>query len=65
MAMTLAGPYLGVPATGRKLTLRVMDFYRCQDSKIIENWVPLDYGDLLLQMGVDLFERARPQRIPD
>ena len=65
MTMTHVGPYLGVPATGRKLTLRVMDFYRCQDSKIIENWVLLDYGDLFLQMGVDLFARARSRRIPD
>ena len=59
MTMTHKGDYLGVPATGRKLTLRVMDFYRCGNGRIMENWVLLDYGDLFMQMGVDLWERAR------
>ncbi len=55
MTMTHKGSYLGVAATGRQLTLRVMDFYRCHRGKILENWVFLDYGDLLRQMGSDLF----------
>ncbi|MEQ8689421.1 MAG: ester cyclase, partial [Pseudomonadales bacterium] len=58
MTMTHKGEYLGVPATGRKLTLRVMDFYRCSDDKICENWVLLDYMDLFQQMGVDLLTRG-------
>lgn len=55
MAMTHLGPYLGVPPTGRALTLRVMDFWRTQDGQIRENWVLLDLLDLFAQMGVDLF----------
>jgi predicted ester cyclase len=51
MTMTFQGDYLGVKADGRPLTLRVMDFYRCTDGKIIENWVMLDYMDLMAQMG--------------
>ena len=58
MTMTHAGDYLGVPATGRPLTLRVMDFYRCAEGRIEENWVLLDYVDLFAQMGVDLIARA-------
>ena len=58
MTMTHAGDYLGVPATGKALTLRVMDFYRVMQGQIIENWVCLDYGDLFAQMGVDLIARA-------
>lgn len=54
MTMTHQGDYLGVKATGRKLTLRVMDFYRLDAGKIMENWVLLDYLDLFRQMGVDL-----------
>jgi len=54
MTMTHKGDYLGVPATGKSLTLRVMDFYRCAGNKIMENWVLLDYLDLLRQMGRDL-----------
>lgn len=58
MTMTHQGDYLGVPATGKSLTLRVMDFYRCTASQIAENWVMLDYIDLFEQMGVDLIARS-------
>ncbi|MCP4404791.1 MAG: ester cyclase, partial [bacterium] len=53
--------FLGVPATGKRLTMRVMDFYRCDDETIVENWVPIDIPHLLLQMGVDIFGRMRHQ----
>jgi len=61
MTMTHQGDYLGVAATGRSLTLRVMDFYRCASGKIMENWVLLDYIDLFQQMDVDLIARAAPE----
>ncbi|CTQ32913.1 nuclear transport factor 2 family protein [Jannaschia rubra] len=54
MTMTHRGDYLGFPATGKDLTLRVMDFYRCADGRIAENWVLLDYVDLFRQMGHDI-----------
>ena len=55
MTMTHQGDYLGVMATGKAMTLRVMDFYRIADGKIMENWVLLDYGELFAQMGFDIF----------
>ncbi|OAN76279.1 hypothetical protein A8B78_01980 [Jannaschia sp. EhC01] len=58
MTMTHRDTYLGVPATGKALTLRVMDFYRVEHGLIAENWVLLDYIDLLQQMGVDVIARA-------
>ncbi|MBC6429105.1 MAG: ester cyclase [Cellvibrionales bacterium] len=58
MSMTHQGSYLGEPPSGKKLTLRVMDFYRCADNKIMENWVLLDYLHLFHQMGVNLLERS-------
>ncbi len=58
MNMTHQGDYLGVPATGKSLTLRVMDFYRCAGGRIMENWVLLDYLELFHQMGVDLVAMA-------
>ena len=58
MRMTHTGEYLGVPATGKALTLRVMDFYRCADGRIMENWVFLDYLDMFRQLEVDLLARA-------
>ncbi|WP_179379514.1 nuclear transport factor 2 family protein [Jannaschia marina] len=54
MTMTHAADYLGLPVTGKALTLRVMDFYRCADGRIAENWVLLDYVDLARQMGHDI-----------
>jgi predicted ester cyclase len=53
--------FLGVPSTGKRLSMRVMDFYRCDNETIIENWVPFDIPHLLLQMGVDVFGRMRSQ----
>lgn len=62
MTMTWVGDYLGERADGRPLTLRVMDFYRCGKGRIRENWVMLDYTDLLKQMGVDLIARATKEQ---
>ncbi|MHA7874106.1 ester cyclase [Roseivivax sp.] len=58
MTMTHQGDYLGVPASGKALTLRVMDFYRVAEGRIAENWVLLDYTELFAQMGVDLIARS-------
>jgi predicted ester cyclase len=54
MTMTHRAEYLGLPATDKALTLRVMDFYRCAQGRIAENWVLLDYVDLARQMGHDI-----------
>jgi predicted ester cyclase len=54
MTMTHRGDYLGVKATGKPLTLRVMDFYRVEAGRLAENWVLLDYVDLFRQMGRDV-----------
>lgn len=55
------GGFLGMPPTGRRLAMRVMDFYRCDEETIVENWIPFDIPHLLLQMGVDVFDRMRRQ----
>ncbi|MEX0371162.1 MAG: ester cyclase, partial [Tateyamaria sp.] len=65
MTMTHRGPYLGVAPTGKSLTLRVMDFYRCNAGQIAENWVMLDYMDLFHQMGVDLIAKSNAQTVSD
>lgn len=58
MTMTHQSDYIGMPATKKQLTLRVMDFYRCANRKIMENWVLLDYLDLFNQMGTNLIEKS-------
>ena len=59
MTMTHNGDYLGIAATGKSLTLNVMDFYRIAERKIAENWVMLDYLGLFDQMGVDLTAKSQ------
>ena len=51
------GELFGLPPTGKRIKMRVMDFYRCDDETIVENWVPMDVPHILLQMGVDVFGR--------
>lgn len=49
------GPYVGIPATGRKVTMDVMDFYHFDDAGLItENWLPFDILGVAHQLGVDL-----------
>lgn len=51
--------WLGLPATGRAITMRVMDFYRADGGLIRENWVPIDIIQVLLQMDIDVLARVR------
>ncbi len=55
------GELFGLAPTGKRVRMRVMDFYRCDDATIVENWIPIDVPHLLLQMGVDVFGRMRHQ----
>ncbi len=56
---THAGDYLGVAATNRQISMRVMDWWRVANGTLSENWVFIDLPHLMLQMGVDLLARAR------
>ena len=51
---THAGEYLGAPARGTPINMRVMDWWRRKDGLLVENWVFIDLPHLFLQMGVDL-----------
>ena len=53
------GGWLGLAPTDRKITMRVMDFWRREGGHLAENWVMIDIPDLLAQMGIDVFERMR------
>ena len=55
----------GTGPTGRPVSMRVMDFYLHHEGLIRENWVPLDVPHVLLQLGVDVFERMRMQFGPE
>ena len=60
---THTGPdWLNVGPTGRRIEMRVMDFYRLENGLLAENWVPIDIVNILLQMGVDVFARLKHLR---
>lgn len=50
-----AGPFMGVPASGKKVEIRYMDFWKVEDGKIVENWVSVDFPHVFAQLGVDVF----------
>ncbi len=56
------GDWLGLAATNRAVTMRVMDFWRRDGDLLAENWVFIDIPDLLRQLGVDVFARMRVSR---
>ncbi len=43
--------FLGVPPTGRRATIRVMDFVRYRDGRIAEHWNVVDVAGLTAQLG--------------
>jgi hypothetical protein len=56
----LGGGWLGLPATGRHVAMRVADWYRTDtDGKLIDNWVMVDIPDILRQMGLDVLDDLR------
>ena len=50
-----SGEFMGIPATGKKVNIRYMDFWKVEDGKIVDNWVMVDFPSVLSQLGVDCF----------
>jgi predicted ester cyclase len=50
-----SGEFMGIPATGRRVEIRYMDFWKVVDGKIVDNWVMVDFPHVLRQLGVDVF----------
>jgi steroid delta-isomerase-like uncharacterized protein len=48
---THRGELLGIPATGRAITVAVFELYRLSDGKIAEQWVTMDALGLMQQLG--------------
>lgn len=58
-ATHLGGGFLGLPPTGKPITMRVMDFWRAEDGRLKENWVFIDLIDLCRQLDLDIFARMQ------
>ena len=50
-----SGEFMGIPATGKKVDIRYMDFWKVKEGKIVDNWVMVDFPSVLSQLGVDCF----------
>ncbi|MEO0712666.1 MAG: ester cyclase [Pseudomonadota bacterium] len=55
----LGGGWLGLPPSGREVTMRVMDWWRREGGRLAENWVSIDILHVLDQFGLDLFAQMR------
>lgn len=64
-----SGPFMGIEATGKRVEIRYMDFWKVVDGKIVDNWVMVDFPYVMQQLGVDPFdgngwERLDSTRLP-
>ena len=60
MKMSITGDgFLGIAPSGQQITMRSLDFWRCENGRIRENWVLVDLLDVYNQIGVDVLARMR------
>lgn len=60
MTMAISGDgWLGIAPANQEITMRSLDFWRCEDGLIRENWVLIDLLHVYHQIGVDVFSRMR------
>lgn len=60
MRMTVSGDgWLGIAPAHQSITMRSLDFWRCENGLIRENWVLIDLLHVYNQIGVDVFSRMR------
>jgi steroid delta-isomerase-like uncharacterized protein len=54
-----AGPFAGVPATGKRVEQRANVIYRLEGGKIAEGWAQMDQLGMLRQIGIDPLANAK------
>ncbi len=59
LTMNSTGGFMGLPASDRKLHMRLVDMYRRDGDKLAENWVFIDMLHWMMQQDVDVLERTR------
>ena len=58
LSVTPTGGYMGLPA-GPRAEMRVVDIYRREGNKLVENWIFIDILYFLKQQGLDVLERMQ------
>ncbi len=49
---THRGELMGIPPTGKQITVEAMEIYRLEDGRIAEQWVVMDGLGMMQQLGV-------------
>lgn len=50
------GEFMGVEASNKRIKIKFMDIWKVEDGKIVNNWVNVDFPDILKQLDVDVFD---------
>jgi predicted ester cyclase len=50
-----SGTFMGIPATGKRVRIPYMDFWKVEEGRISDNPVSVDFASVLAQLGVDVF----------
>ena len=59
ITMSPGRAFMGLPASDRRIDMRVVDMYRRDGDKLAENWVFIDVLYWLYQQEVDVLDRTR------
>jgi steroid delta-isomerase-like uncharacterized protein len=49
---THTAEFVGIPATGKRVTLQFVDIMRVRDGQIVEHWLSMDQLSFMQQLGV-------------
>jgi predicted ester cyclase len=52
MAATHTGEVMGIPPSGKDITVRGMELWRVTDGKVVEHWGVFDINDVLEKAGL-------------
>jgi predicted ester cyclase len=52
MAANHAGEAMGIPPSGKDITVRGMELWRVADGKVVEHWGVIDISDVLEKAGL-------------
>lgn len=64
MTGTHQGPFMGVPPTGRQMTIEGLDFSRVVDGKVAEHWAQFDAVSAMIQIGALPAPSPEAQAVP-
>jgi hypothetical protein len=59
LSMKAGGGFMGMPASDRPTEMRVVDIYRRDGEKLVENWIFIDLLHFLNLQGLDVLGRMR------